>query len=143
MLANSLVLRDKLFSRCSAARATQSWDSLNSCANSHRTKASSECSGTNRISKPPTVSKTPSTPLMNIESSKSRCKPVPLLVFVIRRSGRTVRYWLWLTSGGSNIRDQSRWTLLRKLELVCDRVIFAFPDQVILVACLEDVAAPV
>jgi hypothetical protein len=24
---------------------------------------------------------------MNIESSKSRCKPLPLLVFVIRRNG--------------------------------------------------------
>ena len=48
-----------------------------------------------------------------------------------------------LICGGSNTGDQSWSTLLRKLELACRRVIFAPADAVILVARLEDIAAPI
>jgi hypothetical protein len=42
-----------------------------------------------------------------------------------------------LICGGSNARDLSWSTPLRKLDLVCRRVIFAPADAVILVAALK------
>src|SRR5450755_783985 len=124
MLANSLVLSDRLFRRCSVAWVSQSWDSVDSsCVSSQRTRVSSECSGTNRISSPPRVSRTPSTPLMKMASSNSQCAPFRLFGAVMRQQ-RSARMFHARRPppdliGRGDARDRLPQTLLRKLELGC------------------------